>query len=115
MLHISRLTLLAWIVLLQLYAFVHNELRNFRDARVKLGRIASDEDLYYLTRKVRLPALIIYLNDIIQTVVHVWFIVIPSFAQHMMSSSLVIVFGEATFHCISFIAGHWKLLLVNQQ
>ncbi|VDQ04600.1 unnamed protein product [Trichobilharzia regenti] len=37
---------------IELFTLVHNILRNFRDARCKLGRIVNDEDLYYLTKKL---------------------------------------------------------------
>ncbi|CAH8869531.1 unnamed protein product [Trichobilharzia szidati] len=37
---------------IELFTLVHNTLRNFRDARCKLGRIVNDEDLYYLTKKL---------------------------------------------------------------
>ncbi|VDM15647.1 unnamed protein product [Hydatigera taeniaeformis] len=37
---------------IELFSFIHNELRKFRDARVDLGRITSDEDLHHLTNKL---------------------------------------------------------------
>ncbi|KAA0191955.1 Histone-lysine N-methyltransferase SETD2, partial [Fasciolopsis buskii] len=37
---------------IELFTLVHNVLRTFRDARCKVGRIANDEDLYYLTKKL---------------------------------------------------------------
>ncbi|VDK36594.1 unnamed protein product [Taenia asiatica] len=37
---------------IELFSFIHNELRKFRDARVDLGRITNDEDLHHLTNKL---------------------------------------------------------------
>ncbi|CAH8629279.1 unnamed protein product [Heterobilharzia americana] len=37
---------------IELFTLVHNTLRDFRDARCKIGRIVNDEDLYYLTKKL---------------------------------------------------------------
>ncbi|KER23323.1 hypothetical protein T265_14664, partial [Opisthorchis viverrini] len=37
---------------IELFTLVHDVLRNYRDARCKVGRILNDEDLYYLTRKL---------------------------------------------------------------
>nr|VZI12746.1 unnamed protein product [Spirometra erinaceieuropaei] len=52
---------------IELYTLVHNELRQFRDARAKLGRITSDEDLYFLTKKLAQSVILKEMQKLHQT------------------------------------------------
>ncbi|VDL92462.1 unnamed protein product [Schistocephalus solidus] len=59
----ARAPVIRWL----LYTLVHNELRQFRDARAKLGRITSDEDLYFLTKKLAQSVILKEMQKLHQT------------------------------------------------